>query len=871
MNSPVSGFRPARHSSHSPFATKYYPVPGEGPMPARIMLIGERPGENEARRRRPFVGRAGEILNTCLTAADLKRSDIYVTNLVKTYSDYSKPTVEEIERDWPELCDEITAVNPEIVGLLGTFAVEKLLGVDRAELERTHGVPVQPVHLRDLLAGRVVLPMYHPASAFYSPEALALVLDDFLRLAQLNAGEITVRKDSYAGSERYERWDGEFYTRTATAIDTEGSRHRPWCLTFSTRPGTAYLVKPGQRGTFGGRIYLHNSLHDLGVLRQMGFEVRDDQFTDTMVLAYHLCVEPQGLKDLAYRYAAMDMESYQDIIREPGRRKAVEYLQRVASMDWPTPPPYLVMEKGVYREKKPWNISKYAKRALSDLESGKVDKDGNPPDLRERWHKWDETVKGPVVEVLGDMPEATLDDVDPAVAERYACRDADATLRIAPILEQKVRDMGLEEAVRVDHAVLPMIDRMQEVGIKLAPTPFWDEIERACHLQMGRAKYQIFKMTGADINPASGDQVASLLYDQLGLTPPKMTESGSRGSTNDKCLEALLGRAPVVEHVMDYREADKVRGTFVLPLRSCAEQGDGRVRANFRVTRVSSGRLATADPNLLAIPIRSDLGRTVRGGFIAAEGHCIGDWDLSQIEMRLMAHESRDKELMRVFETDQDMHINTASKIFSVSANNIDKKDPRRQAGKIAGFAIINGITAPGLVDQMILYRCSRPDGERWTVDDCEWLLKEWFGVYPGVRRFQNETVAEAQRTGLARESISGRIRWLPAVWSTDNRIRAEAERQSYSHKIQSGAQALLKRAMAVIWGYMKQVKSDYPHWFLEPLLQVHDELLFEMTDDPLLKNLFGGLVIDAMRNTTTLRIPVDADGGFGYSWLEAH
>src|SRR5208337_1131712 len=164
--------------------------------------------------------------------------------------------------------------------------------------------------------------------------------------------------------------------------------------------------------------------------------------------------------------------------------------------------------------------------------------------LRKRWGDWDDEMRWPVIEVLGEMPVATLDDVDPTVAETYACRDADATLRIAPILEDKIRAMGLEEAVALDHSILPIVDKMQETGIMLADRPFWDQLGQECDAQMGRAKYAIYRETGAEINPASGDQVAELLYSQLGLTPPKYTDSGSRGKVDAIALDCLLSAEP---------------------------------------------------------------------------------------------------------------------------------------------------------------------------------------------------------------------------------------------------------------------------------------------------------------------------------------
>lgn len=338
----------SRFERRSPFTSHYRRVLGEGPVPAQVMLIGERPGEHEARAGRPFVGPAGQLLDTMLAAANLDRKQIYITNLVKDFRDYEKPTVEDIARELPELRQEIELVNPQIIGLLGTFAVESVLGRERAEMERIHGVPERNGD------GRTYIGMFHPAAGLYNADVMASVLDDFLRLGQLVDGEIQVREDEYQGREKYEPWEGAFYVQTACAVDTEGDRLNPWCLTWSTRPGTAHLVKrvPPQSG-FAGQVYLHNSLHDLGVLRTMGVELREGQFTDTMVLAYHLCVEPQGLKALAYRHCGADQQEYQELVEWPNREKALDYLLRVACRTWPNPEPYIVQEKGVPKIKKP--------------------------------------------------------------------------------------------------------------------------------------------------------------------------------------------------------------------------------------------------------------------------------------------------------------------------------------------------------------------------------------------------------------------------------------------------------------------------------------------------------------------------------------
>jgi len=858
------GGRDSGFERRSPFTAHYRRVQGEGPVPCRIALVGERPGEHEARSGRPFVGPAGQLLDTLLTAANLDRKHIYITNLVKDFRDYEKPTQEDIERELPELLEELDRVNPEIVGLLGTFAVEALLHRTRADMERTHGVPERNGD------GRIYVPVYHPAAGLYNADVMSNVLDDFLRLGQLADGEIQVREDEWLGRENYEQWTEArpLIVKLDCAIDTEGTRERPWCATVSTGYGTAWMVKSQKLQVESKTVYLHNSLHDLGVLRTLGINLGESQFRDTMVLAYHLCVEPQGLKPLAYRHCGALQDDYLELVAEPSIEKALEFMLTVNAQDWAAPEPYMVTEKGLPKIKKPQGVNRLVDRALGDLAADKRDKDGNPVDLRKRWHSWDDTVKAAVVAELGEMPVATLDDVEPERAMRYACRDADVTLRIAPVLEQRIRDMELTEAVALDHSIIPMVDRMQQVGIKLAPVSFWDDIEAQCDAQMGRAKYQVYKMTGAEINPDSGDQVAELLYGQLGLHPPKMTDSGARGAVDGLALESLLAEAPVVEPIMDYKEASKIKSTYVRPMRKLCQQGDGRAYSTVRLTRTTTGRLSMADPPLHQIPIMTELGRQIRAGFVAPEGRILGDWDLDQIEMRIMAHESRDEELCRLFIEGQDIHSQTAAKIFSVPLHDIaGKKDVRRTVAKHAGFGIINGITEHGLLNYLILNRCKRPDGESWTLDDCVMLLNGWFDVYPGVRKFQQERVREAEETGLSRESISGRIIYLPAVWHPTNKVmRESAGRMSYVMHTQGGAAALIKKTMKVIWDTVCKVKE----LAVEPLLWVHDELLFECPDDYRIQEI-DERVNHALSTTVKLRVPVKASGGFAYNWLEAH
>lgn len=1256
---------PFHHStSANPFQRMPQRVPGIGPQPCRAMLIGEKPGREEATHRpcpEPFVGISGKYLNLCLDAANIPRSSLFLTNCVREFTGYTKPTRAELERDKPDLIQDILECNPEIIGLVGGIAVEWVLGRDKAEMEKVHGVPIAVTELfgGEMQGQWTVLPMLHPAGAIYSPEVLPQILDDVLTLGQLLDGEIGMVIDEVGDRTDYRVIGADeldevlldyatpgattLWTRIVVGKDTEGSVLKPWSLQISLRPGTGYLIHAWDveavekfrqwmiwhRSTIV--ISLHNALYDLGVLRTIGLDLVEDgiEFVDTMIWAYLLNVEPQGLKSLAYRHAGLHQDSYDDVIGDVGRKIAMDYLQRVASATdaplikapvktvkpkrlnkcktktlsltppvpvmiraWPEPEAEIVHEGNGVRVKKPQGVGKLVARIVADVASGKVNKDGEPVDPRKRWAKLDDRAKATVIAAIGDMRVPNLDDVGYDRATLYAERDADCQIRITPKLWSKIEAMELVEVSCIDHAVLPMLDRMQIIGIHLAATEFWDGIGHECENQMNRAQYKIFEMTGVDLNPASGDQVAELLYGKLKLQPPKYTDTGERGSVSALCLESLLSENPVVQHVMDYNEASKIRGTYVEPLRKLCMVGDRRVRSTIRSTRTTTGRLSMADPPLHQIPIMSDIGKKIRAGFIAEDGNILGDWDVDQLEMRMCAHDSRDPELCRLFNENRDVHAETACSIFSVpmsrlSVNaetgkvndyrrsvakhciaedqlvmtdqglvpiqkitiqhklwdgvewvahegvidqgvrgvmeydgitatpdhevvtetgsiqtlgqtasalvgiyttgvgreavrtrhrhlietsaherihraesemyemwarelatqrqshqaesaglqvmqpyqvqapesswcqvrrhraallhsallwirelwwarnrvpvrvtcgvremgreafaapelsrnhyrpdrqqwslrakefavgydrgaepeqawqrlsNLSRKThatayirqsvfsqlyaendtawhewrtdhtaragalrqgreqslaasakvvksarvydilnagPRRcftVSGKLVlncAFGIINGITEHGMVNYMILNRCRRPDGEPWTTDDCTILLKEWFNKYRGVKRFHLDCIAETRATGLARETVGGRVIYLPQIWSPIKKVRETAERMSYVMHTQGGGQSIIKRAMKVVWDTVCRAG-----WGVEPLLQMHDELLMELPDDPELCAMVDSLMVSALTETTKLCVPMKASGGFARNWLEAH
>lgn len=852
------------------------------------MIIGERPGEKEAKAGRPFIGLSGQWLSIGLEQAGINRADVYVTNLVKTYEDYAKPTREEIERDEHELMEEIFACQPKVIALMGTFAVEEMLGRERAGLEKTHGVPVRSE--RWGFENILWVPCFHPAAGIWNTDSLPHILADLRAVGMALRGELAPREDPFAGREKYQRYFGSpghkewrgvpAMVMADAGVDTEGWEDNPWCTTFSVQPGSSWLVKANERVQFEGKVYLWNSMHDLGVLRAMGTHLRDDQFVDLMIYAYLLKLEPQGLKDSSYRHNAMEMMSYEEVIGGADRDVALAYLIGASAVEWSPSKEIVVVENGKARISKPHSINKRIEGILRDVDNGKVGKDGVPTDPRKRWNDIEDHLKLEIIEILGDMPEATLDDVPVERAEAYANRDSDATLRNAPILEAKIDETGLRQISNIDHSVVPMFDRMQYRGIRLAGKEFWDEIEGRCDAIMGKQVHAIYNLTGYEINPDSSKQTSGLLFDILKLPVIKWTSGGGKGiaasvpSTTDKALEAIVALHPVVDHVLVYREASKIKSSYVSPLRRIATRykGDHRVHCTFRLTRVESGRPSATKPNLLAIPARSDLGREIRGGFVASdEDHVIADYDLDQAEMRFMADESRDARLVNLFlDGTKDVHSETAALMFSIPVGNVVKT--QRYAAKRVGFGVITGITEYGLLDQMALARAKRPDGESWTLDDCAQMISSYFTIYSGVKLYMLDAEREADRNGYVKDRW-GRIRYLPGIWSPVKAVREEAARQASSHKIQAGAQGLMKIAQANIWRHiirplMQGMKWE-DIWPVEPLLQIYDSLIMEVHRD--YAEWIGPQIVEHLTKSTVMRtgLPMKAKGGTGRSWLE--
>lgn len=467
---------------------------------------------------------------------------------------------------------------------------------------------------------------------------------------------------------------------------------------------------------------------------------------------------------------------------------------------------------------------------------------------------------------LGDMPEASLADIDIETAKHYACRDADGTCRLQPHLASRLDAMQLRDVYRLELDTYHLIDRMMMVGVKPDLTHF-ATLSFSLQGEIEDLQFRLEKATNRiGFNANSGDQVDDYLFGTLGLPAAKRTRGG-RNSTNDIILEGLEkgygARYPVISVIREYREVYKLKNTFVERIPDFVDRWphDGRVHATFRTTRVVTGRLAARNPNLLAQPEHGKWAKDFKRGWVAEDGHVLGAWDESQIELRVLAHLSQDPVLLAAYRDGLDLHAALAVRIFGGTLSD-HKKGPSRLAAKAINFGIPMGMQAQGLYLQLKkngLTDIDETDAQKW--------LDETAALYTGVVRYKAERIAEARRFGFVR-CLSGRIRYIGGIRSWDEATKAEAERFAFSTPIQEGAQWVMKRAEAYVWNDVIRPLQMAGHW-IEPLMQVHDAIKLEMEQglQQEVHRMMRWAMVDAVSGM--LSVPLGVEGEYGYNFAE--
>ena len=418
---------------------------------------------------------------------------------------------------------------------------------------------------------------------------------------------------------------------------------------------------------------------------------------------------------------------------------------------------------------------------------------------------------------------------------------------LLPSLRAHVEEQKLASVYEtIDLPLVPVLFGMERVGVRINLSAL-DELSQRFGSEMQRVSEQIFTHAGRRFNINSPKQLGEVLFTHMGLPKPLIYGKGKKISTAQDVLENLAEQHEIAQLVIEFRHLAKLKSNYVDALPLLVDR-DSRVHTTFNAAATATGRLSSVNPNLQNIPIRTELGREIRASFVAAPGFRLLSADYSQIELRLMAHFSEDPLLTEAYKTGRDIHTLTASEVFGVPAENMDKHV--RARAKAVNFGIVYGISAFGLAAQLGI-----PQGE------AKLYIERYFERYAGVRAFIDKTIEETRRTGSVR-TLFGRMRPIPDIESRNANQRGFAERTAINTPLQGTAADLIKLAMIAIDRKLAEQKLRS-----RMVLQVHDELLFEVPEDE--TGSITELVKEAMENVVELRVPVEADLSFGHNWRD--
>ncbi|MDV3255687.1 MAG: DNA polymerase I [Lysobacter sp.] len=440
-------------------------------------------------------------------------------------------------------------------------------------------------------------------------------------------------------------------------------------------------------------------------------------------------------------------------------------------------------------------------------------------------------------------------------ATRYGAEDADITLRLHRVLSPRLAaDPALERVYRgIEVPLVPVLERVEANGVLVDAA----ELRRQSAdlgARMLAAQQRATELAGRTFNLDSPKQVCALLFEELKLPALVKTPKG-QPSANEEALEAIADLHELPRVILDYRSLAKLRSTYTdkLPLMINAESG--RVHTSYHQSGAATGRLSSSDPNLQNIPIRTDDGRRIRKAFIAPEGRRIVACDYSQIELRIMAHLSEDPALLRAFASGADIHKATAAEVFGKTLETVEPGE--RRAAKAINFGLMYGMSAFGLAKQLGVSRGEAQD-----------YIGLYFSRYPGVREFMDRTRQQARDQGYV-ETVFGRRLYLENIGARNQGLRAGAERAAINAPMQGTAADIIKRAMVDIDGWLAGYRSGGGDAPALMIMQVHDELVFEVEAgfvDTLLAE-----VVPRMAAAAELKVPLVVDSGVGMDWDEAH
>ena len=425
---------------------------------------------------------------------------------------------------------------------------------------------------------------------------------------------------------------------------------------------------------------------------------------------------------------------------------------------------------------------------------------------------------------------------------------ADYLQRLAPALEAQIQEQKLEAVYeKIDLPLAPVIAEMERTGIRVDPKEL-EKMSRSMEKEVRRLEKEIWKLAGSEFNVNSPTQLAEILFDKLNLQPNARRGKAKARSTAADVLEELSAQHPLPAKIIEYREIAKLKSTYVDALPKLIHPETGRLHTSFSQTGTATGRLSSSDPNLQNIPIRTELGREIRAAFVAEKGKILLSADYSQIELRIMAHFSKDPVLVEAFRNGEDIHARTAQEVFGVGP--MAQNAEHRRAAKAINFGIIYGLSPFGLAQQLGIEQ-----------KEAAKFINAYFTRYRGVKDYLDNIITETRKTGVAK-TLFGRIRPIPEINSPQMQLRNFAERTALNSPLQGTAADLIKMAMINIDKRLAKEK-----FAAKMILQVHDELLFEAPTKERAK--LEKLVREEMEGVHKLAVPIVVEIGSGPNWRD--
>ncbi len=435
-------------------------------------------------------------------------------------------------------------------------------------------------------------------------------------------------------------------------------------------------------------------------------------------------------------------------------------------------------------------------------------------------------------------------------AGHYAAEDADVTLQLHlamwPELQQHAGPLNVFQ--NIEMPLVPVISRIERNGVNIDPAVLHKHSEELT-LRLAELEQKAHEIAGEAFNLSSTKQLQTILFEKQGIKPLKKTPGGAP-STSEEVLEELALDYPLPKVILQYRGLAKLKSTYTDKLPLMINPKTGRVHTSYHQAVTATGRLSSTDPNLQNIPVRNEEGRRIRQAFIAPKDYVIVSADYSQIELRIMAHLSRDKGLLKAFAEGQDIHRATAAEVFGLPLDSVSNE--QRRSAKAINFGLIYGMSAFGLSRQLNI---PRKESQKY--------MDLYFERYPGVLEYMERTRAQAKESGYV-ETLDGRRLYLPDIKSSNAARRAGAERAAINAPMQGTAADIIKRAMIAVDAWLQQEKPR-----VRMIMQVHDELVFEVHKEDI--EAVTKKIHELMESSTQLDVPLLVEVGSGPNWDQAH